>query len=99
MTPRLLLEEEAEAEYREALSWYAARSAAVVEAFRRQVGAVLGTIEQTPHRFPIALRDIRKARVHRFPYVIYYVVLDEVISVIAIIHGRRDPTRWQRRRR
>jgi len=55
-------------------------------------------VEEAPERFPIALGDIRKARVRRFPYVVYYVVLPEVITVIAIIHGRRDPQRWQGRR-
>ncbi len=45
-----------------------------------------------------AARDIRKARVPRFPYVVYYVPLTEVIVVIAILHGRRDPRRWQTRR-
>jgi hypothetical protein len=29
---------------------------------------------------------------------VYYVPLPEVTSVIAIIHGRRDPRRWQERR-
>ena len=99
MTPRLLLEDEAEADYREALRWYAARSPAVADRFRGRVSEVLEAIEQGPKRFPIALRDIRKARVQRFPYVVYYVELDEVISVIAIIHGRWDPKRWQKRRR
>ena len=98
MTPRLLLEPEAEAEFLAAASWYAERSSAIGAAFRASVAATLDIVEGAPHLFPIALRDIRKARVARFPYVVYYVVLPDVISVIAIIHGRRDPRRWQARR-
>lgn len=98
MTPRLLLEPEAEAEFLEAGRWYAERSPAIAAAFRATVQATLEAVEEAPHRFPIALQDIRKARVRRFPYVVYYVVLEDVISVIAIIHGRRDPHRWQARR-
>lgn len=80
------------------MDWYAARSTQVAEAFRASVRAVLEAVESSPARFPIALADIRKARVPHFPYVVYYVPLPEVTSVIAIIHGRRDPRRWQERR-
>ena len=98
MTPRLLLEPEAEAEFLEAQEWYAARSPRIAEAFRAAVDRTLEAVEDAPHRFPIAVRDIQKARVGRFPYVVYYVRLPQVITVIAIIHGRRDPRRWQERR-
>ena len=98
MTPRLLLEPAAESEFLEAAAWYAERSPSLGTAFRTSVATTLTTIEEAPHRFPIALRDIRKARVPRFPYVVCYVPLAAVIVVIAIIHGRRDPRRWQTRR-
>ncbi len=98
MTPRLLLEPEAEAEFLEAGRWYAERNPAMAAAFRVSVSRTLEAVERAPQQFPIALRDIRKALVRRFPYVVYYVVLSDVISVIAIIHGRRDPRVWQARR-
>jgi len=98
MTPRLLLEREAEAEFLDAQEWYAARSPGMADAFRAAVGRTLEAIEAAPHSFPIAVQDIQKARVRRFPYVVYYVRLPQVITVIAIIHGRRDPRRWQERR-
>jgi plasmid stabilization system protein ParE len=98
MTPRLLLEPEAEAEFLEAGRWYAERNAAIAAAFRVSVERTLEAVERAPQQFPIALRDIRKALVRHFPYVVYYVVLPDVISVIAIIHGRRNPRVWQARR-
>ena len=100
MTSRveLKLEPEAEAEFFEAAEWYTARSRELGTAFRNAVSAVLEVIEDAPQRFPVALRDIRKARVRRFPYVVYYVVQPEAIAVIAIIHGRRDPRQWAGRR-
>jgi plasmid stabilization system protein ParE len=98
MMPRLLLEPEAEAEFLEAARWYEDRRPGLGTEFRASVATTLDVIEGTPERFPVALRDIRKARVPRFPYVVYYVSLSHVISVIAIIHGRRNPRRWQSRR-
>src|SRR5437763_13034020 len=98
MTPRLLLEPAAENEFLEAAGWYAEHSPSLGASFRTSVATTLTTIEEAPHRFPIALRDIRKARVPRFPYGVYYVPLPEVIVGIAIIPGRRDPRRWHTRR-
>ena len=50
MTPRLLLEAEAESEFLEASDWYAERSPALGEAFRTSVTATLTIIEETPQR-------------------------------------------------
>src|SRR6266550_3581974 len=98
MTPRLLLEPEAEAEFLAAGSWYAERNPAIAAASRASGARTLEAADRAPHQSPIGLRDIRKALVRTFPYVVYYVVLPDVISVIAIIHGRRDPRLWQARR-
>src|SRR5919108_3483980 len=84
MTPRLLLEPQAEAEFLEAGRWYAERNAAIAAAFRTSVEHTLLAVERAPHQFRIALRDIRKALVRRFPYVFFYVVFSDVISGIAV---------------
>ena len=36
--------------------------------------------------------------IRRFPYVVYYLELDEFIWVAAVAHGRRRPGYWTRRR-
>jgi hypothetical protein len=35
--------------------------------------------------------------VHHFPYAIYYRLFPDVISVVAMVHGRRHQRRWLRR--
>ena len=42
--------------------------------------------------------DWYESRVRRFPYAIYFVLDSDHISVIACIHTRRNPRRWQSRR-
>src|SRR2546428_13045727 len=98
MTPRLLLEPEAEAEFLEAGRWYAERNPAFAAAFRVSVERTLEAVEREPQRFPIALLDNRKALGRRFPYVVYFVVLSALISAIPIIHWRRDSRLLQARR-
>ena len=98
MTPRLFVRRAARQEIAEAFRWYEERSPGLGHEFLRAVRATLARIEREPELYPLAVDDIRKAPLHRFPYVAYYVVLPRGVSVIAVIHGRRHPRRWQSRR-
>jgi hypothetical protein len=42
--------------------------------------------------------DIRKAPLRHFPYIVFFVVLRRHASVIAVMHARGNPRRWQARR-
>ena len=52
-------------------------------------------IARSPEQYPVAVDDIRRSPFRRFPFMIYYVVLSRGVSVIAVMHGRRHPQRWQ----
>jgi plasmid stabilization system protein ParE len=40
---------------------------------------------------------VRRGKVRRFPYVVYYRVLADRIEVIAVLHAARNPQTWQDR--
>ncbi|MBL0716858.1 MAG: hypothetical protein JJV89_02305 [Desulfosarcina sp.] len=42
-------------------------------------------------------RHTRRARIHRFPFGIYYRIEEESLVVVAVMHGSRHPKRWQQR--
>ena len=94
----LFLRDEAHADLIEAFRWYEGRRVGLGYEFTRSVRYTLQSIEQNPEQYPIAADDIRKAPLRRFPYVVYYVVLDADVSVIAVMHSRRRPRRWKERR-
>lgn len=95
---RLFIRREARTELDKAFAWYEERSAGLGHEFMRAVRVQLAAIERAPDQFPIATDDIRKAPLRRFPYVVFFVVLPRHISVIAAMHSRRNPRRWQSRR-
>ncbi len=82
----------------EAFRWYESRSQGLGHEFVHAVRVAFGAIERAPDQFALVVDDIRRARLRRFPYLIYFVVLARHVSVIAVIHGRRHPRRWQSRR-
>jgi len=94
----LFLRDEARADLAEAFRWYEGRRTGLGLEFTRSARSALQSIEDNPAQYPIAVDDIRKAPLRRFPYVVYYVVLDSDVSVIAVMHSRRHPRRWQERR-
>ena len=98
MTPRLFVRKAAKADVVTAFEWYEAHRIGLGLEFAEEVSAIYSAIEEQPQRFPIALDDIRMALVHRFPYVIYFVVLERHASVIAVMHGHQNPQTWQQRR-
>ena len=59
--------------------------------FHIQVSKVFARLAETPLIYAMLYRDVRRAVVHRFPYLIWYAVLDEDVMVLACTHGRQDP--------
>lgn len=97
MTPRLLLEPEAELDLAAAGAWYEERSIGLGAEFLRNVRATLSAIARQPDLFPIVHGTVRRANLRRFPYAVYYVAEETVTAVVGCVHARRDPNTWQSR--
>jgi plasmid stabilization system protein ParE len=99
MTPRLavLVRDAATADLAEAADWYEQRRGGLGVEFLRAARALLAAIGRAPFQFPIARGAVRRARVRRFPYVVYFIPDPTRVVVIAVMHGRRDPRRWEER--
>ena len=96
--PRLFVRASARSDLADAVAWYEARRTGLGNEFADELSATFEAIEKQPLRFPVVLDDIRMAVARRFPYLVCYVVLPQGLSVIAVLHGHRDPQVWQRRR-
>jgi toxin ParE1/3/4 len=85
-------------EYRAAHRWYVRRSERAGRRFEDAIEYAIERIAESPSRWPIIENGYRVVRVARFPYRIYYRVLnpDEVL-VVAVAHGRRRLEYWARR--
>lgn len=98
MRPRLVVEPEAAKELDEAVAWYVARGQGLGRSLTAAVRLTFEAIEANPDRFSRVRDEIRRAVVPKFPYSVFYVVESDRIAIIAIMHSRRDPRRWQTRR-
>jgi plasmid stabilization system protein ParE len=87
----------ARAEMLEASHWYATHAEVLARRFVGEVDAVVTRIADNPLQFPLVLKDVRRAKLRRFPYALFFRVVDETVFVIACFHARRDPQRWHGR--
>lgn len=81
----------------EAYDWYEERATALGMDFLDSAEAVFFAITENPYQYPVIYRNVRRALTRRFPYEVFYVENDTSVSVLAVMHTRRDPKRWQRR--
>lgn len=85
----------AAADIEEAFLWYERQRTGLGDEFLAAVQSALDDVITHPTMYPVIHRDTRRVLVHRFPYQIFYRVYDEVVVVVACMHGRRDPRRWR----
>lgn len=85
-------------ELRKACEWYEERGAGLGRSFAAEVDLATERIATAPERWPIFRKNYRWLRLHRFPYVLYYTVVDpHRVLVLAVAHGRRRPGYWLHR--
>jgi plasmid stabilization system protein ParE len=97
--PSVIFSLAARAEVREAHDWYEARAVGLGGRFVAELDAIVAQIVANPMLFPVVFEDLRRARLRRFPYGLFFRLADDAIYVVACFHGSRDPQRWQARGR
>ena len=71
--------------------WYDGRRPGLGREFRDAVDAAIARIADNPLAYPDRYRGARRARLRRFPYVLWYRVSETLVLVLACVDGRRDP--------
>jgi plasmid stabilization system protein ParE len=93
----VILSPTADREFEAAAEWYEEQKEGLGAEFVTEVQDALDRIGQMPELHSVVYKDLRRARVGRFPYNIYYRILADRVEVLAVIHGRRKPSVWQSR--
>jgi len=84
-------------EFEEAIAWYEQQHAGLGMRFAGEVVAAAQHAAELPAIHAIIHKDLRFARVKRFPYSVIFREESSRIVVVAVFHTSRDPGNWQRR--
>ncbi|MFV0591504.1 MAG: hypothetical protein ACK5M7_08970 [Draconibacterium sp.] len=96
---RLIINPFAELDLKLAKEWYDLQRFKLGEEFLLEVEKVLSRIVKSPKQFPQVLKNVRKAVVSRFPFSVYFTVIETRIVVFAVFHNSRNPIIWKKRSR
>ncbi|MEO5730635.1 MAG: type II toxin-antitoxin system RelE/ParE family toxin [Byssovorax sp.] len=96
MKRRLIVGVSAEEELGEASDWYEGKRPGLGIEFVDAVQVALDAILEAPEtwRFWRKGHPYRKHVLHRFPFVLFFVVDEATIRIVAIAHAKRRPGYW-----
>jgi plasmid stabilization system protein ParE len=97
MSRALVLRRIAAEEFDDSIAWYDRQRAGLGREFRATVEDHLRQITDNPERFPRVRRNVRRAVVRRFPFVIHFLVDADQVVVLSVFHTSRDPGRLKSR--
>jgi toxin ParE1/3/4 len=91
---RVVIRPNAEADVREARSWYESRRAGLGDEFLEAIRRAVRLLEEEPERRPFYYRDFRRLLTRRFPYKLFHRVEGDRVIVFRILHAKRKH-QWQ----
>ena len=97
MAYTLSIRKEAEADIAEAYQYYESCRSSLGADFILCIEESIARMQKNPKQYKRIYNNARRALVRRFPYGIYYVIDHENISVIGVLHAKKNPLHWQSR--
>jgi len=94
---KLRFKKDAVNEMFDAASYYDAEVPGLGREFENELKDGFDKVLENPERWPRIHRNIRRYRLHRFPYGIVYEIGVDSIVVIAVMHLKRKPGYWRKR--
>ena len=96
MAVRLVVAPDAELDIREAYTRYEGRRAGLGEGSSVRRSVYRGHPPPTADLSRCS-RAYRRALIRRFPYAIFFELVETTVTVYAVFHTSRDPEKWRQR--
>lgn len=87
----------ARAEFIAAASRYEAERPGLGAEFIAEIDRCISLAAEQPKAYAVVHDDLRRVTSHGFPFSVYFRIEAARIVVLAVFHGRRNPSIWRRR--
>ncbi|WP_158855837.1 type II toxin-antitoxin system RelE/ParE family toxin [Lunatibacter salilacus] len=94
---RLEFSEEARLDIQETIDWYDSRKMGLGKEFLLSLDETINNLQNNPFQYPYQHNEVRRILLKRFPYQVMFVVANQNIGVLGVIHTSRNPTIWKKR--
>ena len=78
--------------------WYEGEREGLGTEFTQVLRATFARVAKAPLQFPLVFRDFRRAILRGFPFGVFFIVENDVVTVMAVTHLHRHSSVWQSRR-
>lgn len=80
----------AERDVEAARDWYEQKRFGLGNEFLDAVAGAMAQLETDPNRERLYYRDFRRVLLRRFPYKVFYQIVDSRVIVFRVLHGRQS---------
>lgn len=93
----VIIRPEAESDIEDAYQWYESQRKGLGESFLLCIEEALSRASRSPTIYSVVHKEVRRVLIHRFPFGIFFIEGESSISVLAVLHARRNPKTWKGR--
>ncbi len=97
MPYKLRIRAAAEADIQDAYNYYETCQKGLGQDFILCIESALEKIVKNPDHYPVVHRRIYRILVERFPFGIFFIVKENTLIVLAVLHASRNPRCWKTR--
>lgn len=97
MTPALMIRPEAADDIQKARDWYERQRSGLGSEFLACLDDRLNLIQASPQSYARVLGRVRRCKLRRFPYLVFYREFEQRVEVLAVFHSSRNPALWRSR--
>jgi len=90
----IIFRPEAEKDVEKIYKWYESQQETLGDEFLLILQQQLELIREYPKAFQIIHKNIRRLILPRFPYLVFYIPIEDTIVVLAVLHAFRNPADW-----
>ena len=95
----LVIKPLAEKDIAETYIWYNEEQEGLGDTFLDQLERSLEFIDQNPRQYQIRYKEVRMAKINRFPICLHYTIEEDTVFIHAVLNTSRDPQIWKKRTR
>ncbi len=97
MSLNIIIQQDAENDINSIFDWYEEQRSGLGREFAQELSASTDSILDAPPLYSEQYRGIRRALLRRFPIGIYYLLNEDRIVVLAVLHLAMEPDKWKNR--
>jgi len=97
MSYELIIRPEARTDLLDTFEWYQEQRLGLGFDFKLCIDEVFSKLQKYPSIYKKVYQNIQRAVTQRFPFSVFYIIENNNVIILAILHARRDPEKWKSR--